>query len=104
MRVLLSMYGTRGGVDALAALTVRLRGIGAELRMRVPPDKKFAELLSGIDVDVLPSGRPMRPIMHGATLPSATELSWYHTELPAGQLDTLADATEGCDALAATGS
>jgi len=46
----------------------------------------------------------MRPIMHGATLPSATELSWYHTELLAGQLDTLADATEGCDALAATGS
>jgi vancomycin aglycone glucosyltransferase len=59
----------------LAALTVRLRGIGAELRMRVPPDKEFAELLSGIDVDALPSGRPMRPIMHRATPSSATGLS-----------------------------
>ncbi|MGW0829257.1 hypothetical protein [Streptomyces prunicolor] len=43
--------------------------------MRVPPDKKFTELLSGIDVDALPNGRPLRPITHGTTPPSATELS-----------------------------
>jgi hypothetical protein len=32
MRVLLSTYDTRGGVEPLAGLTVRLRALGAEVR------------------------------------------------------------------------
>ena len=33
MRVLLSTYGGRGGVEPLAGLTVRLRELGAEVRV-----------------------------------------------------------------------
>ena len=33
MRVLLSMYNSRGGAEPLVALAVRLRELGAEVRM-----------------------------------------------------------------------
>ena len=52
MRVLLSTHGSRGDVEPLGALAVRLRELGAEVRMCVPPDKEFAELLSGIGVEL----------------------------------------------------
>lgn len=103
MRVLLSTYGSRGDVEPLGALAVRLRELGAEVRMCVPPDKEFAELLSGIGVELVPIGRPVRPIMHGRTPPSAAELSRHRAELLAEQFDTVAAAAEGCDALVAAG-
>ena len=43
MRGLLSTYGLRGDVEALAGLAVRLRALGAEVRVCAPPDKEFAE-------------------------------------------------------------
>jgi vancomycin aglycone glucosyltransferase len=103
MRVLLSTYGSRGDVEPLGALAVRLRELGAEVRMCVPPDKEFAELLSGIGVELVPIGRPVRPIMHGRTPPSSAELSRHRAELLAEQFDTVAAAAEGCDALVAAG-
>ncbi|MBT2231634.1 glycosyltransferase [Nonomuraea sp. NEAU-A123] len=39
MRVLLSTYGSRGDVEPLVGLAVRLRELGAEVRMCAPPDK-----------------------------------------------------------------
>jgi len=103
MRVLLSTYGSRGDVEPLGALALRLRELGAKVRMCVPPDKVFAELLSGIGVELVPIGRPVRPIMHGASPPSAAELSRYRAELLAEQFDGLAAAAEGCDVLVASG-
>ena len=47
MRVLLSTYDSRGGVEPLLGLAVRLRELGAEVRVCAPPDKEFAELLAG---------------------------------------------------------
>ena len=38
MRVLLSMYGGRGDVGPLVGLAVRLRALGAEVRVCAPPD------------------------------------------------------------------
>ncbi len=38
MRVLLSMYGVRGDVEPLVGLAVRLRALGAEVRVCAPPD------------------------------------------------------------------
>ena len=38
MRVLLSTYDSRGGVEPLAGLAVRLRELGAEVRVCAPPD------------------------------------------------------------------
>jgi vancomycin aglycone glucosyltransferase len=45
MRVLLSTYGSRGGVEPLAGLAVRLRALGAE---------RLAEV-----VPLVPVGRPV---------------------------------------------
>jgi vancomycin aglycone glucosyltransferase len=38
MRVLLSTYDSRGGVEPLLGLAVSLRELGAEVRMCAPPD------------------------------------------------------------------
>jgi len=45
--VLLSAYGSPGGVEPLAGLAVRLRASGAEARVCGPPDKEFTERLAG---------------------------------------------------------
>ncbi|WP_250212950.1 glycosyltransferase [Acrocarpospora catenulata] len=47
MRVLLSTWGSRGDVEPLAALAVRLRELGAEVRVCAPPDEEFVSLLAG---------------------------------------------------------
>jgi vancomycin aglycone glucosyltransferase len=38
VRVLLSTYDSRGGVEPLVGLAVRLRELGAEARVGAPPD------------------------------------------------------------------
>jgi vancomycin aglycone glucosyltransferase len=40
MRVLLPTYGSRGDVQPLAALAVRLRVLGAEVAACAPPDQE----------------------------------------------------------------
>ncbi len=75
MRVLLSTYGSRGDVEPMVGLAVRLRELGAEVRVCAPPD--CAERLAEVGVPLVPVGQPVRPMVHGAT--------------------------EGCDALVATG-
>ena len=61
MRVLLSTYGSRGDVEPLVALAVRLRALGAEVRVCAPPDKEFAELLAGVGVPLVPIGAAGAP-------------------------------------------
>jgi vancomycin aglycone glucosyltransferase len=41
MRVLLSTYDSRGGVEPLVGLAVQLRALGAEVRVCAPPDQEF---------------------------------------------------------------
>ena len=103
MRVLLSTYGSRGDVEPLVGLAVRLRALGAQVRVCAPPDKEFAELLAGVGVPLVPIGEPVRPMMHGATPPSAADLHRRRVEMVATQFDTVAAAAEGCDALVAAG-
>ena len=86
MHVLLSTYGSRGDVEPMVGLAVRLRALGAEMRVCAPPD--FAELLARVDVPLVPVGQPVRPLVTGAMPPSA--------DLPRR-------AAEGCDAPVATG-
>ena len=38
MRVLLSTYGGRGDVEPVVGLAVRLRALGAQVRVCAPPD------------------------------------------------------------------
>ena len=86
MRVLLSTYGSRGDVEPIVGLAVRLRALGTEMRVCAPPD--FAELLARVGVPLMPVGQPVRPPRRA-------------TELVAAQFNTLAVVAEGCDALAA---
>ncbi|MFD7896660.1 glycosyltransferase [Streptomyces sp. NPDC059743] len=103
MRVLLSTYGTRGDVEPLVALAVRLRALGVEVRMCAPPDEEFEERLAGLGVQLVPVGPPVRALMRGTALPSAADLSRYRTELVDTQFDIFPTAADGCDALVAAG-
>ena len=49
MRVLLSTDGSRGDVEPMVAPAVRLRALGAEVRVCAPPDEEFAEQPALID-------------------------------------------------------
>ena len=97
MRVLLSTYDSRGGVEPLVGLAVRLRALGAEVRVCTPPD--CAERLAEVGVPLVPVGRPVRPLVHGVTPPSVADVPRRAAELIAAQFDKLAAAAEGCDAL-----
>ncbi|MGP8296438.1 glycosyltransferase [Streptomyces inhibens] len=100
MRVLLSTYGSRGDVEPMVGLAVRLRALGAEVRVCAPPD--FAELLAGVGVPLVPVGRPVRPKVTGAT-PPAADLHRRAADWVAAQFDKIVEAAEGCDALVAGG-
>jgi vancomycin aglycone glucosyltransferase len=88
MRVVLSTYDSRGGVEPLAALAVRLRELGAEVRVCAPPD--CAERLAEVGVPLVPVGPPVRSLVHGAAPPSVADVSRRAAELIALQLDKLA--------------
>jgi vancomycin aglycone glucosyltransferase len=101
MRVLLTTYDSRGGVEPLVGLAVQLRALGAEASVCAPPDQEFAERLAGVGVPLVPFGESVRAMLTGAP-PSEAELRRQLDELVAAQFDTVAAAAEGCDALVAT--
>ena len=61
MRVLLSAYDSRGGVEPLVALAVRLQELGAEALVCAPPD--CAERLAEVGVPLVPADE--RPLPAG---------------------------------------
>ena len=61
MRVLLSTYDSRGGIEPLAALGVRLRELGAEAVVCGPPD--CAERLAEVGLPHVPAGEPVRALV-----------------------------------------
>ena len=56
MHVVLSTYGSRGDVEPMGGLAVRLRALGAEVPVCAPPDKEFAELLARVGVPLVTIG------------------------------------------------
>jgi hypothetical protein len=60
MRVLLSTYGSPGGVEPMVGLTVRVRALGTEVRGCAPPVEEFAVGLSTALVGQ-PMGSMVRP-------------------------------------------
>jgi vancomycin aglycone glucosyltransferase len=101
MRVLLSTYDSRGGVEPLLGLAVRLQALGAEVRMCAPPD--CAERLAEVGVPLVPVGEPVRSLVHGAKPPSMADVPRRIAELIAAWFDKVTEAAEGCDALVASG-
>ncbi|MFF5937312.1 glycosyltransferase [Streptomyces sp. NPDC012508] len=104
MRALLSTYGSRGDVEPLVGLAVRLRELGAEVRVCAPPDEVFAERLAGVGVSVVGVGRSARALTTAAPPPSKDNLPQRAAELIASQLEVMPAAAEGCDVLVATGA
>jgi vancomycin aglycone glucosyltransferase len=103
MRVLLTAWGSRGDVEPLAGLAVRLRELGADAVVCVPPDEEFAALLARAGVPLVPLGPTVRSVVAGPKPPSAQDAFRLAPELVAARFHTLTAAAQGCDALLATG-
>lgn len=104
MRVVLSAYDSRGGVEPLVGLAVRLRGLGAEVLVCAPRDEEFAERLAGVGVEMVPTGASVRDLVSGKTPPSPGGVPRRAAELAAAfHANVSAVAEAGCDVLLATG-
>ncbi|MEU3626760.1 glycosyl transferase [Amycolatopsis coloradensis] len=102
MRVLLSTSGSRGDVEPLVALAVRLRERGAQVRMCAPPAS--AERLAEVGVPLVPVGMPQRVMLQdGMPPPSPEDERRLEAGLVAMQFDRVPAAAEGCDAVVTTG-
>ncbi|MGN6676565.1 MAG: glycosyltransferase, partial [Streptosporangiaceae bacterium] len=101
MRVLLSTYDSRGGVEPLLGLAVQLQALGAEVLMCGPPD--CAERLAEVGVPLVPVGEPVRQVVHGAKPPSMADVPRRIAELVAAWFDKVTVAAEGCNAVVASG-
>ncbi|MEU3573257.1 glycosyltransferase, partial [Kitasatospora sp. NPDC036755] len=65
MRVVLSTYGSRGDVEPMAALALRLTELGAEVRVCAPPDEEFSARLAEAGVEPVPVGQSVRSLVSG---------------------------------------
>lgn len=101
MRVLLSTYDSRGGVEPLLGLAVALRELGAEVQVCAPPD--CAERLAEVGVPLVPVGEPVRPLVHGTVRPSPADVPRLAAAVIGAQFDTLAAAAEDADAIVTSG-
>jgi vancomycin aglycone glucosyltransferase len=103
MRVLMSSWGSRGDIEPLAALALRLRELGAEVRACVPPDEEFTALFARVGVTPIPLGPSTRSVAAGLKTPSPDAAFRLAAELVAARFTTLPAAADGCDAIVATG-
>lgn len=103
MRVLLTSWGSRGDIEPLAALALRLHELGADVRACAPPDDEFRALFARVGVTPIPLGPSTRSIAAGLKAPGPDAAFRLAAQLVAARFETLSAAAEGCDALVATG-
>src|SRR3954471_20895928 len=102
MHVLLSTIGSRGDVQPLVALASRLRALGQEVQLCVPPD--FQEWIQGLGMSVTPIGPELRTFSFSASPGTQAPLTPERLrELAeasvATQFATVRAASEGCDVI-----
>ncbi|HEY2917145.1 MAG TPA: glycosyltransferase [Candidatus Limnocylindrales bacterium] len=103
MRILLTSWGSRGDVEPLAALALRVRELGGEVRACVPPDPEFGSVLARAGVTPIPLGPATRSIAAGLRAPDPDAAFRLAAELVDARFATLPAAAAGCDAIVATG-
>jgi vancomycin aglycone glucosyltransferase len=104
MRVLLSTIGSRGDVQPLVALAIRLRALGHDARLCVPPD--FQEWISGLGFHVTPIGPELRKMTAASPAAAAAVMTPERRRQlaeasVAAQFETVAAAAEGCETMVA---
>jgi vancomycin aglycone glucosyltransferase len=106
MRLLLSTIGSRGDVQPLVALALRLKALGHEARVCVPPD--FREWIESFGIPVTPVGPQVRkfvgtrPITTKSQNPLAAEQRHQMAEATvATQFETISAAAQGCEIIVA---
>jgi vancomycin aglycone glucosyltransferase len=105
MRVLLSTIGSRGDVQPLVALALRLRALGQEVRMCVPPD--FRDWIDSLGIPVTTIGPELRKftVSSPPVTPPAPPTPERRRQLAeatvATQFETVAAAAQGCDIIVA---
>jgi vancomycin aglycone glucosyltransferase len=104
MRVLLSTIGTRGEVQPLVALAVRLRELGLQARLCAPPD--FRAWAEGLGISFVPMGPELRQTAKpdsamAKAMASPEQRRLMAEAMVATQFETLPAAAEGCDVVVA---
>ncbi|MET7279787.1 glycosyltransferase [Kribbella sp. NPDC005582] len=104
MRVVVLTWGSRGDVEPLAGLSVKLQEFGAEVVMCAPPDEEFGVLLERAGVPMVPLGPSVRSVVNNPKPPSKEDALKLAPELVAARFEVLTKiAADGCDAIVATG-
>jgi vancomycin aglycone glucosyltransferase len=101
MRVLLSTIGTRGDVQPLVALALRLRALDQEVHLCAPPD--FREWIESLGLPVTPVGHELRrAIMRRPPGPPPPERVRQLLEASvSAQFEAIGRAAAGCDVIVA---
>lgn len=100
MRVLLSTIGSRGDVQPLVALALKLKALGQEVHLCVPPD--FQEWIESLGMTVTPIGPELRSTGKASpstALPTPEQLRQMAEASVAGQFETITLAAQGCDVI-----
>ncbi len=103
MRVVLTSWGSRGDVEPLAALALRLRELGADVRACIPPDEEFTALFARVGVTPIGLGPSTRSIVDRVRVPSPEAAAALAAELVDARFDALPAAARGADLIVATG-
>lgn len=102
MRVLLSTIGSRGEVQPVIALGLRLRELGHEVRVCAPPD--FRKLIAGYELAFVPIGPEVRNFGRGGVKPTPEELRRQIPDTVDTQFAAITAAAADCDVLLGCGA
>lgn len=104
MRVLLSTIGSRGDVEPLVALALRLKTLGHDVRICAPPD--FHDLIEGLGISAFDVGPQLRgpagtagPAPQGR--PTPEQLRALAEATVGSQFTAVEKAAAGCDVIVA---
>ncbi|WP_031070174.1 glycosyltransferase [Streptomyces sp. NRRL WC-3742] len=102
MQVILSTYGSRGDVQPLAALALRLRAHGVPVTVCAPPDEEHARSLGALGVETVPVGESVRALVTGR-LPVKGDIQTRAAVLAARFREAVSSLAGPGDVVVATG-